>query len=91
MIDWLLRRQGDIVRYSRWIVVGCALALFGVSRLPRTPLDRVLAIAVVVTAGTVFAVWLVVTLVTLLMPGLFNDLRRHRAAARAAAGRAAGV
>jgi hypothetical protein len=82
VIDWLLKSQLEIVRFSRWIVSGCALAIVAVSRLPRTPPDRVAAILVVAIAGTIFAVWLAVTVVTLIVPSLFSDLRRQRAEGR---------
>jgi hypothetical protein len=78
MIDWLLANQRRIVGFSRWILLGCTLALVGASRLPKTPIDRVFSLGIVLAAALVFAIWLIVTLVTLLAPRAFEDLRRHR-------------
>lgn len=83
MIDWLLKGQGHLVRFSRWIVLGCAMMIVGISRLPRTSVDRVIALVILVVIGTIFAVWLLVILVTILAPGLFDNLRRRRAEASA--------
>lgn len=84
MIDWLLMHQRGVVRFSRWILFGCALALIEIMRLPKTPIDRMISIAFVILVGVVFAVWLTITLITILAPRLFDELRRHRAAARSA-------
>jgi hypothetical protein len=83
MIDWMLTHRRDVVRFSRWILFGCALALIEIMRLPKTPIDRMISIAFVILVGIVFAVWLIITLITIFAPHLFDELHRRRAAARA--------
>ncbi len=78
MIDWILAHQPSVVRFSRWIVVACAFALLGISRLEPSPLNRIVAIVGLATIGLVFAAWLAIVLITIIRPRLFDDLRRRR-------------
>ena len=78
MIDWLLTNHHHFVRASRWIVAGCAAALMGIAGLPRTPIDRVIALIGVVIIGLVFIVWLGIALLTILRPRFFAEMRQHR-------------
>jgi len=78
MIDWVLAHHRNIVRFSRWIVVGCAVALLGISQLPPNPLDRLVALLGIAIIVPAFLIWLGVALITILRPRLFEDLRRRR-------------
>ncbi len=78
MIDWLLTNHHHFVRASRWIIAGCAAALMGIASLPRTPIDRVVAIAGIAAIGLVFFVWLGIALLTILRPRIFAEMRQRR-------------
>lgn len=78
MIDWVLANHREIVRFSRWLVVACGAALFGIASLPHTTFNRLLAIAGLAAIGLVVVVWLSVVLVTILHPRLFAEIRQRR-------------
>ena len=78
MIDWILAHQLSIVRFSRWIVVACALGLLGISQLEPGPLNRAVAIVGLAAISLVFMVWLAIVLITIIRPRFFDDLRRRR-------------
>jgi len=82
MIDWLLTNHHHFVRASRWIVAGCAATLMGIASLPRTPIDRVVAIVGIAAIGLVFFVWLGIALITILRPRIFSEMRQRRASRR---------
>lgn len=79
MIDWLLTNHHHFVKASRWIIAGCAAALMGIASLPRTPIDRVVALIGVVIIGLVFIVWLGIALLTILRPRISAEMRQRRA------------
>lgn len=81
MIDWLLSNQPHIIRWSRWIILCCAAALLGISRLPHNAFDRIVAIMGLIVVATIFVIWLGVALTTIFKPRLFGELRRRRAEA----------
>jgi hypothetical protein len=83
MIDWLLANQPHFVRYSRWILAVCAAGLLGISRLPRSPVDRVIAIVGLAVVALLFGLWLMITLVTIMRPQAFTEMRRRRTDAAA--------
>jgi hypothetical protein len=79
MIEWLLANYHHFVRASRWIVVSCAGVLLGIASLPRTPVNRVIAVAGVGAVGLVFVTWLAIMLLTILRPRVFAEARQRRA------------
>ena len=83
MIDWLLSNHRHFVVFSRWIVAGCAATLLGIANLPRTPLDRVIAIIGLPCIALVMLVWLAIVLITIIRPRTFAELRKKRAEAAA--------
>ncbi|WP_454884038.1 hypothetical protein [Sphingomonas oryzagri] len=83
MIDWLLSNHRHFVVFSRWIVAGCAAALLGIANLPRTPLDRIVAIAGSACIASIILLWLAIVLVTILRPRTFAELRQRQAEATA--------
>lgn len=78
MIDWLLANHRNALRWSRFIVLGCVLALLGIAALPHNAFDRVLGIAGIGIVALVFAGWLALATLSLLAPRRLEKIRRHR-------------
>jgi hypothetical protein len=79
MIDWLLMNHRHFVRASRLILASCAAALVGIASLPRTQIDRMVAVVGVAIVAAIFLVWLGIVLTTIIRPRLFVEMRERRA------------
>lgn len=76
MIHWIATNRFAIIRHTRWVIVGCGLALLGLADMPHTETGRLIALIGICATLLVFLTWFLVALIMILHPRLFERVRR---------------
>ena len=76
MLHWIVAHRFAFIRHTRWVIVGCGLALLGLADMPHTSVGRLIALLGICATLLVFLTWLLVALTMILHPRLFERVRR---------------